>query len=132
MSYLLDTHSFLWAVFSPEKLSRRARTAIADTSSAVCLSSITLWEISLKFALGKLTLENASPEDLVTVAKDMGLALISPSAEESASFHRLPRAPHRDPFDRMLVWQAIQRQLVLVTKDRALPAYRDAGLKTLW
>ncbi len=115
MSYLLDTHSFLWAVFSPEKLSRRARTTIADTSSAVCLSSITLWEISLKFALGRLTLENASPEDLVTVAKDMGLALISPSAEESASFHKLPRAPHRDPFDRMLVWQAIQRQLVLVT-----------------
>jgi len=132
MIYLLDTHSFLWAVFSPEKLSRRARATIADTSSAVCLSSITLWEISLKFALGKLALENTIPEDLVTVAQDMGLALISPSVEESASFYKLPRAPHRDPFDRMLVWQAIQRQLVLVTKDGALPAYRDAGLKTLW
>jgi PIN domain nuclease of toxin-antitoxin system len=130
MSYLLDTHSFLWAVFSPGKLSRRARGAIADASTAVCLSSITLWEISLKFALGKLVLKNTIPEDLVIVAQDMGL--ISPSAEESASFHKLPRAPHRDPFDRMLVWQAIQRQLVLVTKDGALPAYRDAGLKTLW
>ena len=62
----------------------------------------------------------------------MGLALISPSVEESASFYKLPRAPHRDPFDRMLVWQAIQRRLVLVTKDGALPAYRGAGLKTLW
>jgi len=132
MSYLLDTHSFLWAVFSPEKLSRRARATIADTSSAVCLSSITLWEISLKFALGKLVLKNTIPEDLVIVAQDMGLALVSPSAEESASFHKLPRAPHRDPYDRMLVWQAIQRQLVLVAKESVLPAYRDAGLKTLW
>jgi PIN domain nuclease of toxin-antitoxin system len=132
MSCLLDTHSFLWAVFSPEKLSRRARATIADASSAVCLSSITLLEISLKFALGKLVLKNTIPEDLVIVAQDMGLALISPSAEESASFHKLPRAPHRDPFDRMLVWQSIQRQLILVTKDVSLPAYRDAGLKTLW
>ena len=131
MSYLLDTHSFLWAVFAPERLSRRARATIADRPSAGCLSSITLWENSLKFALAKLTPEKTIPEDLVTVAQDMGLALISPSAAESASFHRLPRAPHRDPFDRMLVWQAIQRQLVLVTKDGALPAYRDAGLKTL-
>ena len=63
MSYLLDTHSFLWAVFSPEELSRRARATIADTSTAVSLSSITLWEISLKFALGQLALENTVPGD---------------------------------------------------------------------
>ena len=132
MSFLLDTHSFLWAVFSPAKLSRRARTAIADTSSEVCLSSVTFWEISLKFALGKLVLKNSMPEDLVATAQEMGLSLISPSAEEAASFHRLPRAAHRDPFDRMLAWQAIHRQMVLVTKDVALPAYHDAGLKTLW
>jgi len=132
MSFLLDTHSFLWAVFSPEKLSRRARTTIADKSSEVCLSSVTFWEISLKFALGKLVLENTRPDDLVATAQEMGLTLISPSAEEAASFHRLPRAAHRDPFDRMLAWQAIHRQMVLVTKDGALPVYHDAGLKTLW
>ncbi|MBI3370772.1 MAG: type II toxin-antitoxin system VapC family toxin [Betaproteobacteria bacterium] len=132
MSYLLDTHAFLWAVFSPDKLSRRARATIADPSNAVNLSSITLWEISLKFALGKLTLKNATPEEMVAVAREMGLALIGLSAEESASFHQLPSAAHRDPFDRMLAWQAIQRKLVLVTKDGALPVYQDAGLKTLW
>lgn len=132
MSYLLDTRAFLWAVFAPEKLSRRARVTIADASSAVCLSSVTLWEISLKFALGKLTLEKTTPEDLLAAAEIMGLAQISPSAEEAASFQRLPCAAHRDPCDRILAWQAIHRQLVLVTKDRALPVYREAGLKTLW
>ena len=73
MSYLLDTHAFLWAVFSTEKLGRRARITIADASSAVCLSSLTIWEISLKFSLGKLILKNTTPENLVDVAHSMGL-----------------------------------------------------------
>ena len=132
MNCLLDTHAFLWAVFAPEKLSRKARTAIVEPTNEICLSSISLWEISLKYALGKLTLENCTPESLVTTAREMGLTLISANADESASFHRLSSVAHRDPFDRMLAWQAIQRQLVLITKDSALPAYQAAGLKVLW
>ena len=132
MSYLLDTHTFLWVMTSPEKLSQSARAAIADASSEVCLSSVTLWEISLKFALGKLAIKNGVPEDLLASAAEMGLTKIVLSLEEAASAHRLPRVAHRDPFDRMLAWQAIQRKLVLITKDGDLPAYREAGLKTLW
>lgn len=132
MNCLLDTHAFLWAVFSPEKLGRKARAVIIDPTNEICLSSISLWEISLKFALGKLALENCTPESLVVVAREMGLTLITANAEESASFHRLPRIPHRDPFDRMLAWQAIQRQLVMITKDATLAAYQEAGLKVLW
>ena len=132
MNCLLDTHAFLWAVFAPEKLSRKARATIGDSANDIHLSSVTLWEISLKYALGKLALTNCTPETLLVTARDMGLALIAPDAGESASFHHLPRLPHRDPFDRMLVWQAVQRDLVLITKVSALPDYRAAGLKTLW
>jgi PIN domain nuclease of toxin-antitoxin system len=132
MNYLLDTHTFLWAIFAPEKLSRKARTVIADSGNAIHLSSMTFWEISLKFGLGKLTLDGCTPESLVSVAHEMGLTLITPDADEAASFHQLPRVPHRDPFDRMLVWQAVQRRLVLITKDSALPAYAAAGLQVLW
>lgn len=132
MNCLLDTHAFLWAVFAPEKLGRKARASIVDPANAIHLSSVTFWEISLKFALGKLTLTDCSPETLVHTAREMGLTLIAPGVEESASFHQLPRLPHRDPFDRMLVWQAIQRDLVLITKDSALPAYQAAGLRVLW
>ena len=57
---------------------------------------------------------------------------IKSSDHTHASFHHLPRLPHRDPFDRMLVWLAIQRDLVLITKDSALPDYRTSGIKTLW
>ena len=132
MNCLLDTHAFLWTVFAPEKLGRKARTAIADPANAIHLSSVTFWEISLKFALGKLTLTDCSPETLVRTAREMGLVMIAPDAEESASFYQLPRVPHRDPFDRMLVWQAIQRDLALITNDSALPAYQAAGLRMLW
>ena len=132
MNFLLDTHSFLWSVFEPDKLSKKARATLLDDSNVICLSSISLWEISLKYALGKLSLIDCTPEGLVVVAKNMQLTMISPDADESASFHQLPRTPHRDPFDRMLTWQAIQRNLVLITKDSALPAYAGSGLKTLW
>jgi PIN domain nuclease of toxin-antitoxin system len=129
---LLDTHTFLWAVFTPEKLSRKARGTIADGSVGVWLSPVSLWEISLKFALGKLELKGCVPEDLVAVAAEMGLAVLPSDALEMASFHRLPRLPHKDPFDRMLVWQAIRRDLTLISKEGALPDYRALGLKTLW
>lgn len=132
MSHLLDTHTFLWAVFTPEKLSRRARAVITDASIAVSLSSISLWEISLKFSLGKLALDNTSPEELAVIAREMGLEFAALSAEEAASFHQLPRTTHRDPFDRMLAWQAIHRRWTLVTRDGALDEYQSAGLKTLW
>ncbi|MDP2822560.1 MAG: type II toxin-antitoxin system VapC family toxin [Sulfuritalea sp.] len=132
MNCLLDTHAFLWTVFAPEKLGRKARASIADPANTIHLSSISIWEISLKFALGKLTLADCTPESLVGAAREMGLSMISADADESASFHRLPRMPHRDPFDRMLIWQAIRRDLVLISKDAALPAYRDSGLRVLW
>ena len=65
MNCLLDTHAFLWAIFSQEKLSRKARAVIADPTDEICLCSISLGEISLKYALGKRTLEHCRPESLV-------------------------------------------------------------------
>lgn len=132
MIVLLDTHSFLWAAIDPEKLPERARKVVADPANEVCLSTISLWEISLKFALGKLALSGCTPDDLVGVARDMGLTLVHPTAEESAGFHRLPKQAHKDPFDRMLIWQCIQRDWVLVTCDQAMDAYQALGLRTLW
>lgn len=132
MIALLDTHAFLWAAIEPEKLSARVRKTIADPSNEIHLSTITFWEIALKFALGKLTLTGCAPDDLVAVARRMGLAIAAPSAEEAAGFHRLPRSAHKDPFDRMLIWQCLQRDWTLLTKDRKLDAYRALGLKTSW
>lgn len=61
MSYLLDTHCFLWSLFAPGRLSRRVQALIADPSNAVAVSSVTFWEIALKHAMGKLDLERIAP-----------------------------------------------------------------------
>jgi PIN domain nuclease of toxin-antitoxin system len=132
MIALLDTHSFLWAAIEPQRLSPKARKAITDSANQVFVSTVSLWEISLKFSLGKLEIAGSSPEALVSVAQEMGLGLVAPSPEESAGFHRLPKIEHKDPFDRMLVWQCLQNQWTFITRDRAMGEYRSLGLKTYW
>jgi len=130
--YLLDTHAFIWSVFEPEKLGKRARLVLADADTRIIVSSVTFWEIALKASVGKLTLTDCTPEELPNVAEIMGFERLALEAEEAAAFHRLPKHTHKDPFDRMLIWQAIHRKLTLISKDGEFPAYGSLGLKTLW
>lgn len=132
MNCLLDTHAFLWAVFTPSKLSARARKEIRAAENRICLSTISFWEISLKYAMGKIELENCLPDDMPAIAKEMHIEIIQPTAQETASFHRLPKLTHRDPFDRMIIWQAIQQPLALISKDSDFPEYQEFGLKIVW
>ncbi len=132
MNYLLDTHTFLWAAFVPAKLSARARKEIRSAENRICLSTISFWEIALKFALGKIELKNCQPDDMPDIAAQMHIEIIQPTAQETASFYRLPKIKHKDPFDRMIIWQALQQPLVLISKDAGLPEYKELGLKVLW
>ena len=132
MSYLLDTRCFLWSLFAPKKLSRRARAVIVDTSNEVAVSSVSFWEIALKHALGKIDLTPIGPEELPAAAKAMNFNLLPLDAETAAGFARLPRERHKDPFDRMLVWQAICNKFVLISHDGRLEDYYQRwGLKVL-
>ena len=132
MSYLLDTHAFLWAAFSPNKLSAKARKEIRSAESRICLRTISFWEISLKFALGKIELKNCKPNDLPDIAAQMHIEIKQPTAQETASFYQLPKVKHKDPFDRMIIWQAIRQPLVLISKDADFPEYKEFGLKVFW
>ena len=132
MTTLLDTHTFLWTAFSPRKLSKRSRDAILDPGNDILVSTVSFWELSLKYGLGKLELTGTAPEQLPEVAASMGFGVLPLNADDASSFHRLPREAHRDPFDRMIVWQAIARRIPLITKDSALSAYASQGLVTLW
>lgn len=131
MNYLLDTHTFLWAAFSPSKLSTKARNEIRSAENQVCISLISFWEISLKYSLGKIALANCTPADMPDTAAQMGFEIIQLGAQDTASFYQLPKVAHKDPFDRMIIWQAIQQQLVLISKDASFPEYRQFGLKVL-
>lgn len=132
MEYLLDTHSFLWAVFEPKKLSKSARDAITDPKNRVVVSSITFWEIAFKSALGKLELVNCLPDELPATAIQMGLELIDLEADVAANFYRLPKQLHKDPFDRMIIWLAIQKKFILISKDNQFNTCSKYGLKTAW
>ncbi len=132
MNYLLDTHVFLWAVFEPDKLSKKARQAIEDTDNTVYVSAATHWEISLKYALGKLVLTNVLPDALPDISRQMGFEIMDLDADTASTFYKLPRTTHKDPFDRLVVWQAIKKKVTLITKDKSIGAYRKIGLRTLW
>jgi len=132
MNLLLDTHVFLWSLFTPDKLSKALTLEIKSPNNDVAISVVTFWEISLKFALGKLELTGVEPDELPAFADQMNLETLPITAAEASSFHRLPRLSHKDPFDRIIIWQAIQRKMTLVSKDRDFKAYRQFGLQTYW
>lgn len=129
MRLLLDTHAFLWWVFGDPKLSRQARHALADDeTNEAFVSAASAWEITTKFRIGKLP-------DAAVVARDVAAAIASEGFTElSISVGHTQSAGdlggrHRDPFDRMLIAQALAEGLTLVSNERAFDAY---GVKRLW
>lgn len=132
MKYLLDTHTLLWVLFEDENLSEKAKAVIINPHNQIFVSILTYWEISLKFAIGKLELEGITPEELVQKAKEINIETLDISENEVSTFYKLPRLKHKDPFDRLIIWQAINRNIALISKDRQLKDYQKFGLEVLW
>ena len=122
MRLLLDTHIFLWFVVGDGKLPIRMHEAISDPENEVFLSVISLWEMIIKHALRHLPLPEP-PEIYVPTQREF-FSIESLSVDEGSVF-RVARLPllHRDPFDRLLIGQAIEHDLRLVTVDAAIRAY---------
>ena len=117
MSLLLDTHALLWWL-ADDPLEPAARARIADPGELVRVSAVSLWEIAIKRALGKLEAEAS----LVSQVRDGGFEPLPITGDHGERAGALP-LHHRDPFDRMLVAQAQAESLTLVTRDRAFDAY---------
>lgn len=133
MRLLLDTHALLWSLMQPEKLSITAREALTRPDNQVWVSAVSFWEIALKTAIGKMSLQGATPETLVDAALRQGFDLLPLEPRLAAGFANLPSTPeHRDPFDRMLMWQALSQGLTLVSRDRKIGAQAPEGLSVLW
>ena len=128
MNVLIDTHIFLWALMSPDKLSPQIREALTQADQ-VSVSSISFWEISLKFGLGKLELKGLRPEELPKAAYLSGIKVLECDAQLFASSHQLPQIGHKAPFDRLIIHAAIQNQLTLISEDSAFADYIGQGLK---
>jgi PIN domain nuclease of toxin-antitoxin system len=129
MKYLLDTHTFVWTILESSKLSSKAKKIIE--TEEIYVSSISLWEISIKYGLGKLSLEKISPEQLYAAAISIDIKELVFTSDEAISFYRLKHF-HKDPFDRMLIWQCLKNNLTLISKDEQIQKYRANGLKLIW
>ncbi|MEG4625192.1 type II toxin-antitoxin system VapC family toxin [Microcoleus sp. w1-18aA5] len=127
MNILLDTHTLLWYLEDSKQLSSQAGEIIEDPSNALRLSIASLWEISIKLGLGKLSLQNSFSE-LEEVLQQLKIEVLPITFSDTECYLNLP-LHHRDPFDRILVAQAINRSLVLVSRDVAFDAY---DLQRLW
>lgn len=132
ISYLLDTHTFLWALFEPEKLSEKVRALILNSQNTVYVSSVSFWEISIKYSLGKIAFEGVNPAKLTVFAQKMGFTLLALEPEIAATVHNLKGTWHQDPFDRLLIWQAINESLTILSKDSKVSLYKDEGLQVVW
>ncbi len=133
MDYLLDTHTLLWVLFEPQKLSQKARRIIVDSGNTVLVSPVSYWEISLKYGLGKLLLPATDPSEIPDATTRQGLTELPATTGIMSTFHKLPANPdHGDPFDRLIIWQAISAKIPLLSKDRAMKSYQSHGLNVVW
>jgi PIN domain nuclease of toxin-antitoxin system len=120
MRLLLDTHVFLWCLKDDRQLSKAARVTIA-TATEVYVSSASVWEAAIKKALGKLDVDI---DDLVLAIAGSGFIELPITARHAAAVSGLPEL-HRDPFDRILIAQAVSEPLRFLTADSVLKKYSD-------
>jgi PIN domain nuclease of toxin-antitoxin system len=125
---LLDTHALVWFVGGNSALSRAAREAIEDVENDIFVSAASAWEVATKHRLGKLPGIGPLAGDIADVLVRLGFATLSISVAEGEAAGRLP-GPHRDPFDRMLIAQALAGPLTLISNERVFDRY---GVARLW
>ncbi len=122
---LLDTNAMIWLLAGDERMSQRARATIADMGRPLIVSAVSLWEVAIKRSSGKLRVPPDLPRRLAAL-RQVELLPISPLHAEAVG--ELP-LHHRDPFDRMLVAQALAERLAIVSSDPALAQY---GVEVVW
>lgn len=118
MNLLLDTHAVLWWLNDDPTLSETARAAISDPENTVYLSAVAVWEMRIKEGIGKLDL----PDDFKEVLDGQAFSNLPVTVDHAHTIAGLP-AIHRDPFDRMLVAQAVVEGMTIVTRDRRIAEY---------
>ena len=126
MDYLLDTHTLLWFLEGSSDLSPTSRKIIEDKNSVVLVSLVSIWEITIKQNLGKLVL-NIDLGELKNKLYENDFQFLPIDFEHIIGLSALPLS-HRDPFDRLLISQAITENLVLISKDAIFSSYQDLNL----
>ena len=128
MNYLLDTHTFLWFLDGNTNLSKKARSAIENSDNTNFISIASIWEIAIKMSLGKLKLD-VKVEDLKTEIVKSNFEILPLDFEHIIELSRLEEI-HKDPFDRIIISQAISEIHTIISKDSNFGLYKK--LKLYW
>lgn len=128
MKLLLDTHTFIWLSEDDESLSSTVRELISDIDHSLYLSLVSIWEIQIKFQLGKLSLNNSLSETIDLQTSKNGIQLLSIELGHILQLGNLPDF-HRDPFDRLLIAQAQTESMLFLTRDSKIKQY---NVNTVW
>ena len=131
MIYLLDTHYLIWAITDTKKISKKTKDIIENADNTILVSTISFWEISLKSSMGKLEITGFDCGDLPALCKEMSFGIEPLSANDCCTYDKFTASYHKDPFDRMLIWQAISNNYTLISKDSNIQKYRSIGLKLI-
>ena len=118
MKIIIDTHIFLWAISEPDKLTTHKRQEIERLSNIIYVSAISIVELMIKSSIGKLQIDF----DPLAIAEESGFELLDFSAEDALALKEMPFY-HKDPFDRMLISQAINRKFALMSDDGKFEKY---------
>ena len=131
-NFLLDTHILLWLYFNSNKLSKNVNSLFEQSGNTFYVSTVSIWEISIKFHLGKLDLGSLNPLDVKNLILENNIKIINLESDTAATLFQLGSTYHKDPFDRILIWQAIQNNYTFITDDKNIKLYKSEGLKTIW
>ena len=132
MNCLLDTHTLLWMLVTPLKLSRKVTEILSSGNSIKYASVVSLWEISLKYRIGKLKIVGKRPDEIPTALQKLDINILNLDTVIASTFYKIPENINKDPFDLMLAWQTIKGNFILLSKDKGFDDYQSAGLNRIW
>lgn len=128
MRLLLDTHTLLWALVEPDRLSQNASRLLKDDANSICVSAASAWEIATKVRIGKLPGVEQLERKFLELMEGSGYVLLSIETTHALRAGRL-EGDHRDPFDRMIAAQALAEDIPIISKDPKLDSF---GIRRMW
>ena len=129
MKYLIDTHILIWLAISPEKVSKSILEIIENPQNDIYISTVSLWEIAIKFSIKKLDLQGLEISDLVEICNEQNIKIVQLPVSAVMRYRLIPiKENHKDPFDRALIALCISDNYVFLSHDGKLEQYEKDGL----
>ena len=131
--YLLDSHTLIWAIVDTSKLSNVALKILQNNDNLLFVSAVSFWEIAIKHGKGKMNLENFQIQNIPDYCRRLAIEQIPLMPKDAINYSTLLfNENHKDPFDRMLIYQCLSGNYTLISKDDKMKNYKDFGLECIW